>query len=300
MAANTGAFANLLVPGLRKVFFEWLKDQEMQYDKFLNGNTSKRAFEEDLLIAGLGTMPQKAEGAPVIFQDPIQGNKKRYTHITFALGFRVTREMYDDDLYGPMQRMSKELGRSGSNAREVSGANVLNNGGNTAFIGFNTGESLFSVSHALVRGGTFANRATTDADLGIASLEAGVINFSKQVDESNFPIMVKPKMLVIPPDSQMIAEELLGSEYRPYTATNEINAIRKFGMNYMICHYLTDPDSWFLLAKLGEHDLNFFQRQAIDFQSGDDFDTGDAKYKSTQRFSVGFGDWRGTYGSFGA
>lgn len=305
MAANTGNFAQLLTPGLRKVFFEWLKDQPTQYDKYLNTNKSKRNYEEDLLVAGLGTMPQKFEGNPIIYQDPVQGNKKRYTHLSYGLGFRVTREMYDDDLYGPMHRMSKELARSGYNAREIVCANVLNNGGNTAVLGFNTAESLFfgltaQVGHALLRGGTFPNRASTDADLGIAALEAAVINFSKQVDESGFPILIKPRMLLIPPDSQMIAEELLGSEYRPYTATNEINAIRKYGLNYMVCNYLTDPDSWFLLAATGEHDLNYFERMPLEFQSGDDFDTGDAKFKGGQRFSAGYGDWRGTYGSFGA
>lgn len=300
MAANTGSFAQLLVPGLRKVFFEWLKDQPKQYTEFTNQLTSKRNFEEDLLIAGLGTMPAKTEGAPIIFQDPIQGTKKRYTHVSFGLGFRVTREMYDDDLYGPMQRMSKELARSSANAKEIVGAAPLNNGFNTAFAGFTTGEPLFSVSHTLLRGGTGSNKASTDADLGVASLEAGVINFSKQVDESGFPIMVKPKKLIIPPDSQMIAEELLGSEYRPYTATNEINAIRKFGIEYMISHFLTTADDWYLLAAKGEHDINFFDRMSTTFQSGDDFDTGDAKFKAGHRVSSGFGDWRGTFGSSGA
>lgn len=300
MPTNTGNMSQVLAPGLRKVFFQWLKERATEYSAIFNMNSSKRAYEEDLMIAGLGTMPQKSEGSPIIYQDPVQGTKKRYTHLTYGLGFRVTNEMYEDDLYGPMNRMSKELAKAGRNVREVVSANVLNNAFDIAFTGFNAGESLCSTSHALLGGGTFGNRPSVDADVGLASLEAAIINFDQLVDERNMPVLIQPKWLIINPGDRMIAEELLNSEYRPYTATNEINAVRKFGISYMVSHYLTDADSWFLLADKGDHDLNFFERQAVRFQNGDDFDTGDAKFKAFQRFSVGYGDWRGVYGSTGA
>lgn len=299
MPTNTGNMSQLLAPGLRKVFFQYLREKPQEYASIFNINPSKRAYEEDLMIAGLGTMPQKTEGSPIIYQDPIQGTKKRYTHLTYGLGFRVTMEMYEDDLYGPMNRMAKELAKAARNVREVVSANVLNNSFSTSFVGFNTGEALCQ-SHTLIGGGSYSNTPSTQADIGIASLEAAIINFDTLVDERNMPVLIAPKWLVIHPNDRMIAEELLNSEYRPYTATNEINAVRKFGVSYNVNHYLTDSDAWWLLGDKDDHDLNFFERAATRMQNGDDFDTGDAKYKAFQRFSVGFGDWRGVYGSSGA
>jgi len=302
MPTNTGQFSQLLAPGLRKIFFGSYKEKEEQYRKILNVTTSTRAYEEDLEVVGLGSMPQKDEGVSITYQEPSQGGKKRYTHLAFGLGFRVTEEMWEDDLYSVMRKMPKELGKAARNVREVRSFNLLNNGFTSEF-GFpksGTNEALFNIAHTLIGGGTLANRSATDADIGVASLEAAILLFDNLVDELGFPITIHPKYLIHPPPSKQTVREILGSEYRPYTANNEINALREDGIMGMMVNYLSDADSWFLFAEKSEHDFNFIERAAVRFQNGDDFDTGDAKFKAFQRFSVGAGDWRGSYGSQGA
>lgn len=303
MPTTTGQFGQLLAPGLRKIFFQHLKERPAQYSMIANINSSSRAYEEDLEMAGLGTMPTKPEGTSILYSDPTQGGKRRYTHVSYGLGFRVTEEMYADDLYGPMKRMTRELAKAARNVREVTFFNVLNNGFTTevGFPKFGTTESLFNTAHVLIGGGTLANRASTDADLGVAALEAAILLFDNLTDENGIPIVLKPKHLIVPPALKQVAREILGSEFRPYTANNEVNAvIQNDSLSDMVVNYLTDSDSWFLLADKDEHDLNFFEREAVRFQNGDDFDTGDAKFKAFQRFSVGHGEWRGTFGSLGA
>lgn len=301
MPTTTGQFSQLLAPGLRKIFFQHLKERPPQYSKIANMLTSSRAYEEDLEMAGLGSMPQKPEGTSIVYQDPIQGGKKRYTHISFGLGFRVTTEMYEDDLYGPMKKMTKELGKAARNVREIRFFNVLNNAFTTEF-GFpknNVNEALISTSHTLIGGGTLSNRSATDADLGVAALEAAVLLFDNLTDENGIPMVMKPKWLIVPPATKQVATEILGSEFRPYTADNTVNAvIQNDSFTCEVVNYLTDPDSWFLLSD--DHNLNFFERAAVRFQNGDDFDTGDAKFKAFQRFSVGASEWRGIFGSLGA
>ena len=303
MPTNSGMFSQLLVPGLRKIFFQHLKERPPQYSQVFNIHSSERAFEEDLELSGLGTMPAKLEGNAIVYQDPTQGGKKRYTHVSFGLGFRITVEMYEDDLYGPMKRMTRELGKAARNVREVQSFNVLNTAFTTqfGFPKFGSNEALINTAHTLIGGGTLANRSATDADLGVAALEAAVLLFDNLVDETNIPIVIKPKHLIIPPALKQIAREILGSEFRPYTANNEINAVmHNDNLTDMVVNYLADSDSWFLLADKDEQDLNFFERAAVRFQNGDDFDTGDAKFKAFQRFSVGAGEWRGIFGSLGA
>lgn len=301
MPMTTGQISQLLAPGLRKIFFQHLKEREPQYSRIANMNKSDRAYEEDLEFAGLGTMPEKPEGTATVYQDATQGGKKRYTHVSFGLGFRVTQEAYADDLYGPMRKMSRELGKAARNVREVRFFNVLNNAFTTefGFPKFGANEALISTAHTMIGGGTQANRLTTDMDLGVAALEAAILLFDNMLDEMSMPVVQMPKWLIVPPALKQIATEILGSEYRPYTANNEINAlIRNNSIKMEMVNYLADADSWFVLTD--EHDLNFFERAAVRFQNGDDFDTGDAKFKSFQRFSVGAGEWRGIFGSLGA
>lgn len=303
MPANTGQFSQLLAPGIRKIFFQHLKLRPPQYTRIANMLTSERAYEEDLEMMGLGTMPVKDEGSPIIYQDAKQGGKVRATHISFGMGFRITVEMWEDDLYGPMRKMPRELAKAANNVRDVRFFNMLNNGfvaaANIGFLKNGVNEALFSTAHTLLGGGTLANRSAVDADLGIASLEAAVLLFDNLVDETGFPITLQPKMIVASPSLKQIGRELLGSEFKPYTSGNEINAVREEGLRMEIVNFLTNANSWALLAEKGEHDLNFYQRTATQFQNGDDFDTGDAKFKGFQRFSVSVGEWRGTFGSQG-
>jgi len=302
MVNVTGAFSFLLAPGLRKVFFQLLEERPPEYSKIANEETSERAWEEDLEVAGLRSMPVKPEGRGIQYQDLLQGGKKRYTHLTYGLGFRVTLEMMEDDLYNVMKKNTRELAKAARNAREVAFFNMLNNAFTTefGFPKFGNNESLIATTHTKMGGGTGSNRATTDADLSPTSLEAAIISFESLSDEMDIPVVIKPKLLLCGPQLKMTAREILGSEFRPYTSNNEINALREEGLDYMVGHYIVDPDSWFLLAGKGDHDLNFFERQPERFQNGDDFDTGDAKFKSFQRFSIGAGEWRGIYGSQGA
>ena len=303
MPAVTGAFSQLLAPGLRKIFFQHLSERPEEFSKIFNMHTSSRAYEEDLEVVGLGTMPAKTEGSAITYQDPRQGEKVRYTHVTYGYGYRVTREMMQDDLYGVMKKMTKELAKGGRNVREVTSFNIFNNGfGAVTNIGFpksGTTEALFTTTHTRLGGGTLSNRGT-DADLGIVSLEAGVIQFHTWTDEMGIPVAISPKILLHHPDNIMTGRELLGSQYRPYTGNNEINAVMKEGLEAMTSHYLTDTDAWFLISAKEDHDLNFYTREAVQFQNGDDFDTGDAKFKAFQRFSVGAGEWRGVFGNQGA
>jgi hypothetical protein len=294
-----GAFSNVLAPGFRKIVFESYKERPIEGTALVNVNTSKRAYEEDFPIAGFGTLLSKAEGGSVTYQDAIQGVAKRYTWTTYALGFRITQELMEDDLYGIMGgRMSKALGRSARNNKEIVMHAPYNNGFNTAFSGFVSGESLFSTSHALLRGGTIANRPATDADFDLLALQAGIEHFHNLTDESGIPVVFIPRLLVHSIGDYWMVNQVLKSQYLPGTNFNDINQVANEGIKAHLSHYLTDPDAWFLLAD--QHDVNYFDRRAGQFTNSDDFHTGDALFKFTRRNGSGFGDWRGVYGTSGA
>lgn len=303
MAFNTGAGSKLIAPGIRKVLFQGYNERTKEYEAIFNTSTSTRTYEEDVEFVGLGVMAEKAQGNPIIYADPTQGGTKRYTHTSFGGGYRVTREMMDDDLYGVTraQKMSKELGKGARVVREIRAANVFNNGFGTAdgFPKNGSTQTLFNTAHTLVgSGGTLSNSAGA-TDLAQSSLEAAIIAFNQLTDENGVPIVVIPKILLVPAGIMMVARELLGSEFKPYTANNEINPVKQDGLSLMVNHYLTDTDAWFVLADKSDHDLNFITRTDLEFGYGDDFDTGDMKVKAFQRFSVGYGDWRGVYGAQG-
>lgn len=303
MAFNTGQGSRLLAPGLRNVLFQAYQEKATVYDKIFNTKTSTRNYEEDLEFVGLGVMVEKPEGESVTYSTPTQGGVKRYTHVSFGGGFRVTREMMDDDLYGVVKgragRMAKELGKGARAVREVRSANVFNNGFSTAdgFTKNGTAETLFNTAHTQLQAATFSNRGAVD--LSQAGLEAAIISFRKLTDENGIPIIVMPETLLVPPELIMVARELLGSEYRPYEANNTVNPTRADKLSMQDWNYLTDTDAWFVVAGKSDHDLNFITRTDLEYQYDDDFDTGDMKNKAFQRFSVGYGDWRGTYGSPG-
>lgn len=299
MTMVRGAFSQLLAPGYRKVVFETYKERPIEGRALVNMNTSKRAYEDDFPIAGFGTLVTKAEGASVTYQDALQGTPKRYTWNTYALGFRITQEMMEDDLYGVMgNRMSKALGRSGRNNMEVVLHAPYNNAFNTAYNGFVAGESLCSTSHALLRGGTASNRPAVDADFDLIALQAAFEHFHGLVDEAGLPAMFIPKMVVHSIGDYWMVNQVLKTQQLPGGNQNDINQIAREGITSHLSHYLTDPDAWFVIAD--NHDVNYFDRRAATFTNSDDFHTGDALYKLTRRNGSGFGDWRGVYGSQGA
>lgn len=298
MTMVRGAFSHLLAPGFRKVVFETYKERPLEGNKLVNMNTSKRAYEEDFPVAGFGTLLGKSEGGSVTYQDAQQGSVKRYTWSTYGLGFRITQEMMEDDLYGVMgARMSKALGRSARNNLEIVMHAPYNNGFNTAFPGFVSGESLFSTSHATIKNGTVSNRPAGDPDFDLIALQAGLEHFHGLVDEAGLPVVFIPRMLVHSIGDHWIVSQVLKSQYLPGSNLNDINQVANEGIQPHLSHYLTDTDMWFLLAD--NHDVNYFDRRAFTFSNSDDFHTGDALFKGTRRNGSGWGDFRGTYGSQG-
>lgn len=304
MPSRTGAFSHLLAPGMREIVFQKYGQWPKEYTQVFNMQTSVRNYEEDSEVTGLGRMPAKPEGRSIIYDDPFQAsNKLRYTHIAYALGFRVTEELYEDDLYNIIRRMPTALSRSAHQTEEVQSWNIFNNGFNTTNTGLD-GLQLFSTAHTNISrtsgSGPYANRPSTDADLSVTSLQAAIENLENTTDERDLNIMIKPRLLIVAPENKWMARELLNSEKKPHTADNEINALLDEELKYMVCHYLTDTDAWFLVGSKEDHYLNYFWRKSLKFDNDDDFDTGDAKFKAAMRFSVGFTGWRGTYGTSGA
>ncbi len=298
MTMVRGAFSHLLAPGFRKIVFESYKERPVEGKMLVNANTSKRAYEEDFPIAGFGTLQTKAEGASVIYQDALQGDVKRYTWTTYGLGFRITQEMLEDDLYGVMGgRMSRALGRSARNNMEIVSHAPYNEAFNTAFPGFVSGESLCSTTHANLRGGTQSNRSATDADFDLLALQAALEHFHALEDESGIPAVFIPRMVVHSVGDHWLVSQVLKSQYLPGTNQNDINQVASEGLRPHLSHYLTDTDAWFVLAD--NHDVNYFDRRPATFTNSDDFHTGDALYKLTRRNGSGWGDWRGVYGSQG-
>lgn len=299
MTMSRGGFSNLLAPGYRKIVFETYKERPIESSTLVNMNTSKRAYEEDFPIAGFGSLQQKPEGGSVTYQDAIQGSVKRYSWVTYALAYRITMEMYDDDLYGVMgNRMSKALGRSARNNAEIVMIAPYNNAFSTSFTGFESGVSLCSTTHTTLRGSTIANRPATDADFTLLGYQAAIEHFDTLTDESGIPALFVPRYLVHNPGDQWIVNQVLKSGQLPGTNQNDINLASMQGVKPFLSHYLTDSDAWYVVCD--QHDVNYFERRSFTFSNADDFDTGDAKFKGFSRRGSGFGDWRGIYGSSGA
>lgn len=298
MVMVRGAFSNLLAPGFRKITFETYKERPTEGNTFMNMNTSSRAYEDDFPIAGFGTLLEKPEGGPVSYEDAIQGTTKRYLWTTYGKGFRITMEMMEDDLYGIMgAKMSKALGRSARNNFEIVAFNPLNQAFNTAFVGFEAGVSLCSVSHVSLRGQTLANTPAAPTDISLPAVQAALEHFHTLNDESGLPVMFIPKWCLYSIGDHWIVNQIFKTEKLPGGNQNDINQVSREGVTPKLVHYLTDPDAWFILAD--NHDMNYFDRRKPTMTNTDDFETGDAKFKLTRRNGAGFSGWRGVYGSSG-
>lgn len=298
MVMTRGAFSHLVAPAFRKIVFETYKERPMEGNKLVNMNTARRAYLEDFPIAGFGTLVTKAEGASVTYQDAIQGSVKRYTWTTYALGFRITQEIMEDDLYGVMGgRMSKALGRSARNNAEIVMHAPYNSAFDTATNGFESGVSLCSTGHTTLRGATLSNRSSTDADFDLLPLQAALESFHTLTDESGIPAVFIPRYVVHSVGDHWLVQQILKSQYMPGTNQNDINQVAQEGLQAHLSHYLTDTNAWFVVCD--QHDVNYFERRAFAFTNSDDFNSGDALFKGTRRNGSGFGDWRGIYGSQG-
>jgi hypothetical protein len=308
MVARTENFSHLIAPGLKKVFFQQYDQWPEEYQKFLNVESTNRAYEEDSEVSGLGIMGTKGQGEPVTYEDPFQASALvRYTPVRYALGYRVTYEMYKNDLYGIHgPRMSKALARSARQAVEVAGANILNRAFNTGYPGRDSA-ALCSRGHLNIAkdvgsGGAttgWVNTPATQADISIATLTAALQRIEELVDEKGLNIALHPKKLIYFPPNRALVSQLLGSTLEPFTGDNQKNAIKDWNLESFCSHFGSDTDAWFVQCAAEEHRMMMYWREKIAFKNGDDFDTGDGKFAAFQWFVCGFSGWRGIDGSSG-
>lgn len=300
---TSGTFTDLYVPGLRKVIFEAFTYLPTQYEMFLNIGSSQRQYEEDYRMGGFGSVPTKAEGANIVYDDPVPDGKVRFSWTPYGKGFRVTHEAQMDELYGQMQKMAGSLGKAFRNQTEVIGASVLNNAFTNPAAGADNsgydGLSLCHISHTLARGGTWRNRPTTDVDMSVTALQDAMVDFERFVDESGVPIVIPPKKLIFAPEYIPVAKEILGSTQKPYTSDNEQNILQGW-LQPVVSHYLTDTNAWFIFADNSDTDVWLVWREKFVTSASDDFDSGDGKIKGYMRLGAGFGDARGTWGTSGS
>jgi len=305
MAAIRAGFSSLLAPGFANVFRQNMdfKQYPEEYSKVFSLDSSIRQYEEENIVVGFGTAAQKPEREPTTYDDPIQKTAKRYTFLTFSLGFRVSRELWEDDLYGVMKAMPGELAFSLRDVVEVNAAGIFINGftDTTANLGPD-GEPLFgdgtTRDHPLLGGGRGANQLSVPADLNVDSLELMLNLIAETVNDRGILSMLRGMKVIVPTELQWTIKQLLESELEAYTANNQTNPFEGMDLKYFVWHYLTDPDAWFVQGQ--KHYLKFWWRKRPDFTSGDDFDTDDAKFKSRERFDQGYTDWRGIAGTPGA
>tara|TARA_R100000789_G_C3003153_1_gene149421 strand:- start:261 stop:1178 length:918 start_codon:yes stop_codon:yes gene_type:complete len=305
MAISRAQLAAELEPGLNALFGMEYDQYNQEYAEIFSIEDSSKAFEEEVLIVGFGSAPDKSEGAGVVFDNASESYTARYTHDTVALAFALTEEAVEDNLYDSLgKRYTKALARSMANTKEVKGANVLNNAYSSSYTG-GDGVSLVNTAHPLAGGGTDANRASTMADLNETSLEAALVDIATFTDDRGLQISVQPTQIVVPPQLVFIADRILNSPQRSGTADNDINAIKNTGVlpgGYSVNHYLSDTDAWFVLTSVTEsgEGLKMFQRTSMETNMEPDFSTGNIRYKARERYSFGWSNWRGIYGSQGA
>jgi hypothetical protein len=302
MAISRAQLLKELLPGLNALFGLEYATYGEQHKEIYETETSERSFEEETKLSGFSAAQVKNEGAPIAYDNAQEAFTARYTHVTIAQGFSLTEEAIEDNLYDSLSaRYTKALARSMAYTKQVRAASVLNNGFNAAFPG-GDGVALFATNHPLVSGGTNSNRPTTGADLNETSLEAAVIQIAAWTDERSLLIAAKPKKLIVPPALQFVATRLLETELRVGTADNDINALKNNGSipeGYTVNNYLTDTNAWFLTTDV-PNGMKHFVRTPLSNSMDGDFDTGNVRYKSRERYSFGFSDPLGMFASPGA
>jgi phage major head subunit gpT-like protein len=304
MAISRAQLLKELLPGLNALFgMEYARYGE-QHKEIYETETSERSFEEETKLSGFQAAPVKNEGSAIAYDNAQEAWTARYTHETIAMGFSITEEAVEDNLYDSLSsRYTKALARAMAYTKQVKAAAVLNQGftgsGNPTY---GDGQVLFSTQHPLVSGGVNSNRPATGADLNETSLENAVIQIAAWTDERGLLIAAKPKKLIVPPALQFVATRLLETELRVGTADNDINAIKNNGSipgGYTVNNFLTDTNAWFLLTDV-PNGLKHFVRSPLSNSMDGDFDTGNVRYKARERYSFGVSDPLGAYGSPGA
>jgi hypothetical protein len=302
MAISRAQLLKELLPGLNALFgLEYARYGE-EHKEIYETETSERSFEEETKLSGFSAAPVKNEGSAIAYDNAQEAWTARYNHETIALGFSLTEEAIEDNLYDSLSaRYTKGLARAMSYTKQVKAAAVLNNGFSSAYTG-GDGVSLFSTAHPLVSGGTNGNTPATQADLNETSLENAVIAIAGWTDERGLLIAAKPKKLIVPPALQFVATRLLETELRVGTNNNDINAIKNNGSipdGYTINHFLTDTNAWFLCTDV-PNGMKHFVRTPLSNSMDGDFDTGNVRYKSRERYSFGWSDPLGMFGSSGS
>ena len=301
MAISRQQLAKELEPGLNALFGLVYQNYENQHLEIFDVENSDRAFEEEVMLSGFANAAVKSEGAAVTFDSAQEAFTSRYTHETVALAFALTEEAIEDNLYDTIAtRYTKALARSMANTKQIKGANVLNNGFSSSFPG-GDGKELFATDHPS-QSGDQKNELSTSADLSETSIEQALIDIAAFTDERGLKIAARGLKLIIPSELQFTAERILKSPARVGTADNDLNALSSKGMipqGYVVNNFLTDTDAFFIKTDV-PNGMKMFNRAAIKTAMEGDFDTGNMRYKARERYSFGFSDWRGMFGSPGA
>jgi hypothetical protein len=304
MAISRAQLVKELEPGLNALFGMEYSRYENEHAEIFATESSDRAFEEEVMLTGFGAAPTKSEGAGVSYDSAQESFTARYQHETIAMAFALTEEAIEDNLYDRLSaRYTKALARSMSHTKQVKAASVLNNAFNTSG-SYNGGDgvSLCNASHPTALGAAFSNTPAVAADLNETSLEQAIIDIAAFTDERGLKVAVQARKMIIPKELQFTAERLMKTTLRTGTADNDTNAIRSMGMvpeGYKVNHFLTDSDAWFLLTD-APNGLKMFNRSPVKTAFEGDFDTGNVRYKARERYSFGWSDPRGIYGSAGA
>ena len=302
MAISRAQLLKELLPGLNALFgMEYARYGE-EHKEIYETETSERSFEEETKLSGFSAAPVKNEGSAIAYDNAQEAWSTRYTHETIALGFSITEEAVEDNLYDSLSaRYTKSLARAMAYTKQVKAASVLNNGFSNTYAG-GDGVSLFNASHPLISGGVNSNTPSTQIDLNETSLEAAVIQIAAWTDERGLLIAAKPKKMVVPPSLMFVAKRLLDTELRVSTADNDINAIKQMGAipeGYCVNHFLTDTSAWFLTTDV-PNGMKHFVRTPLQNSMDGDFDTGNVRYKARERYSFGWSDPLGMWGSSGS
>jgi len=301
MAINRAQLAKELEPGLNALFGLEYAQYENQHAEIFDTENSDRAFEEEVMLSGFGAASVKPEGTSVNFDSATESFTARYTHETVALAFSITEEAVEDNLYDKVStRYTKALARSMAHTKQVKAANVLNNAFDSSFTG-GDGKELCATDHSTTSGNQ-KNELSTAADLNETSLEQAMIDIAAFADDRGLKVAAKARKMIIPSALQFTAERLMKSAGRTGTADNDINAVKSMGMipeGYVVNNYLTDTDAFFIKTDV-PNGMKHFQRAAVATSMEGDFETGNVKYKARERYSFGFSDWRGIFGSPGA
>lgn len=298
---NSGSFAKALWPGVNAWYGKAYNEYGTEYNKLFETFKSSKAFEEDVGVSSFGLAVVKPEGSPIQYDSERQAYITRFNHTVYALGFVITREMVDDDQYSIVgQRKAQGLAFSMRQTKEIVAANVYNRAFNSSFVG-GDGKELLATDHPLFAGGTWSNELATAADLSEASLEQAVIDIAGFTNDRGLQISVQPKSLIIPRQLMFEAKRILGADGRVGTNLNDPNVLKNMGLfsDVVVNHYLTDSDAWFIRTNV-PHGMKHWERRADSFDMDNDFDTENAKYKATARYSFGWTDPRALFGSPGA